>query len=491
MPHSLKQSIQVARKEIPADLVLKRAWVVNLYSGSIRKNDIAICGERIAAVGPGYHGRMEIDLDGRWIVPGLIDAHIHIESSMLTPYNLAKALLPHGTTTIIADPHEIANVMGTAGIDFMLQNSQNIPFDIFFTAPSCVPATHLETSGARLTARDLAGLKNEPRILGLAEMMNYPGVLSADEEILNKIDLFKDRMLDGHAPLLSGSDLQAYTSVGIRSDHETQNRLEGLEKLESGMRIMIREGTGAKNLKALLPLIKPETARRFCLVVDDLHPTTLQNLGHLDHLIREAINLGLNPVLALQLASLNPAEYFGLKDRGAIAPGLRADLVVLSNLEQFRVEQVIKNGKVVMAQGALTDFPAEQSCPLNGTTFHMTALQPADFVIRAQNRVARIIELIPDQIATKQIRQKVKNREGLVVADTDNDILKLAVVERHRATGNIGLGLVKGFGLKKGAIASSIAHDSHNIIGVGVEDQDLFLAVETIRKMGGGLAVTA
>jgi adenine deaminase len=491
MPQFLKHRIQVARKEIPADLVLKQAKIVNLFSGSIRKNDIAICGEWIAGVGPGYQGRTEIDLEGRWIVPGLIDAHIHIESSMLTPFNLAKALLPHGTTTLIADPHEIANVMGLAGIDFMLQNSQDIPFDIFFTAPSCVPATHLETSGARLTAHDLNRLKNEPRILGLAEMMNYPGVLSGDEEVLNKIELFKDRILDGHAPLLSGPDLQAYAAAGIRSDHETQNLKEGLEKLESGMLIMIREGTGAKNLHALLPLIKPKNARRFCFVVDDLHPVTLRKQGHLDHVLREAIKLGLNPVIALQLASLNAAEYFGLKDRGAIAPGLRADLVVLNDLARFSVEHVIKNGKVVVTHGELVNFPAEQSSPLNMPTFHMAPLALTDFVIRAQNRPARIIELIPDQIATKLRMEKVKSSDGLVAADTDADILKLAVVERHHATGNIGLGLVKGFGLKKGAIASSIAHDSHNIIVVGVEDQDLFLAVETIRKMNGGLAVTA
>jgi adenine deaminase len=489
MLQALKRRIRVARREIPADLVLKQAKVLNLFSGTVKENDIAICDEWIAGIGPEYHGQTEIDLQGQWVVPGLIDGHMHIESSMLLPSHLAKELLPHGTTTIIADPHEIANVMGLAGMDLMLKNSQGIPFDIFFMAPSCVPATHLETSGARLNSAELAALKDKPRILGLAELMNYPGVLSGDIEVLEKIILFKDRIIDGHAPLLSGPDLQAYLTAGIRSDHETQNYKEGLEKLEGGMRIMVREGTTAKNLEDLLPLIKPENARRFCFVVDDLHPLTLLQQGHLDHVIRKAIKLGLSPVTALQLASLNPAEYFGLKDRGAIAAGWRADLVVLNDLEQFKVDQVIKNGQIVVKHGKVVNFPNADAAILNPQTFNIAPFSSASFKIPAQGSKARIIELIPDQILTKMRIEKIKISDGLVVADTDADILKLAVVERHKATGNIGLGLVKGFGLKNGAIASSVAHDSHNIIVVGVNDPDLFLAAKTVQEMGGGLVV--
>jgi adenine deaminase len=491
MPQVIKERIQAARREIPADLVLKKGRVVNVFSGKIQECDVAVYGGFIVGLGSDYHGREEIDISGKWVIPGLIDGHIHIESSMLLPSRLAAALLPHGTTTIISDPHEIANVMGIEGIKFMLKESQSVPFDIFFMAPSCVPATHLETSGAYLGPSELAALKNEPRILGLAEVMNFPGVLEGEREVIEKIALFRDAVIDGHCPTLRGYDLQAYVSAGIRSDHEISDRSEGLEKLECGMMIMIREGTSAKNLEALLPLVTSENARRFCFVADDLHPHDILQRGHLNHIIRRAISLGLDPVLAIQLASLNPAEYFGLKEKGAIAPGYRADLVVLNDLESVTVERVFKDGNLVVDNGQFVDFLYEDDQLLESRPLNISPLTPESFCIKAEDREARVIELIPGQILTDVRYERAKSENGWVVSDIDADMLKLAVVERHNGSGRIGLGLVKGFGLKGGALASSIAHDSHNVIAVGANDRDLSASVEEVKVMGGGIAVAS
>ena len=487
---ALKKRISVARREIPADLVLKGAMVVNVFTGDIQENDIAISEGVIAGVGLDYHGKEEVDMAGKWIVPGLIDGHIHIESSMLVPSRLAAALLVHGTTAIVSDPHEIANVMGLEGIRFMLEESRSIPFDIFFMAPSCVPATNLETAGATLNATDLMELKNEPRILGLAEMMNFPGVLMGDEQVLEKIAFFKGSILDGHCPSLLGYDLQAYVSSGIRSDHETTVRSEGLEKVESGMMLMIREGTSAKNLEELLPLVNSSNSRRFCFVSDDLHAEDIQQRGHLDFILKKSVELGLDPVTAIQLVTLNPAEYFSLKDRGAISPGYRADLAVLEDLENFEISSVYKDGSMVINKGELIGFPFndigmphDQPKPMN-----IAMLTPDSFRIPHAGGKARVIELIPGQITTRMLYKKAKSEGGCVVADIKSDILKLCVVERHKASGHVGLGLVKGFGLKHGAIASSVAHDSHNVIVVGVSDEAIFRAVEIVRDMGGGLA---
>ena len=488
---ALKKRILSARKQIPGDLVLKEGKVVNVFTGEIREKDVAIYDGVIVGVGSGYHGKEEVDLRGKWIVPGFIDGHFHIESSMLSPRALASALLVHGTTTLVADPHEIANVMGLRGIRLMLKESRQIPFDIFFMVPSCVPATNLETSGAVLTASDLSVLKDEPRILGLAEMMNFPGVLMGDEEVLNKIVLFKNQVVDGHCPSLGGPDLQAYLTAGIRSDHEATNRIEGLEKLENGLMLMIREGTSAKDLEELLPLVDHRNARRFCFVSDDLHAVDIQKRGHVDFIIKKAIHLGMDPVTAVQLVTLNPAEYFGLKDRGAVAPGYRADLVVLDDLKGFDVISVYKNGKRVVAHGKTMRFHANQQSiiPVEPKALNIAPISPESFRIPCSGTKARVIELVPGQLITRKRFEYVKSKGGFVRTDIKSDILKLCVVERHHASGNIGLGLVKGFGLNRGAIASSVAHDSHNVIAVGVSDKEIFEAVEKVRLMGGGLAV--
>ena len=487
----LKKRILAARGEIPADLVLKKGRVVNVFSGLIQERDVAVYDGLVVGLGTDYDGRKEIDLNGKWVVPGLIDGHIHIESSMLLPSRLAAALLPHGTTTIISDPHEIGNVAGIKGVRFMLSESESVPFDIFFMLPSCVPATSLETSGAQLSASGLAELKNEPRILGLAEMMDFPGVLAGIPEVLEKLILFRDKIIDGHGPLLIGYDLQGYLTAGIRSDHETCARMEGLEKLNSGMMLMIREGTSAKNLEDLLPLVTQENARRCCFVSDDLHPLDIRERGHLDFMIKKAVSLGLNPATAVQMATLNPAEYFGLKDRGAVAPGYCADLAVLSNLEHFAVERVYKDGQLVVDNGELIDFSYEDKEPVELRSMNIQPFAPESFRISHQGKKVRVMELIPGQISTDVRYEDIRSENGWVISDIESDILKLAVVERHKATGHIGLGLVRGFGLRKGALASSIAHDSHNVIAVGVSDRDLCKSVEEVRLLGGGIAVVS
>jgi adenine deaminase len=486
----LKKRISVAKSESPADLVLKKGRVVNVFTGDMQERDVAISDGVIAGLGPDYHGREEIDAEGKWIVPGLIDGHLHIESSMLVPSRLAAALMVNGTTAIVSDPHEIANVLGIEGICFMLEDSRSIPFDIFFMAPSCVPATCLETAGANLSASDLLELKNEPLILGLAEMMNFPGVLMGDEQVLEKIASFKDRTVDGHCPSLSGRNLQAYITAGIRSDHETTVISEGLEKVENGMMLMIREGTSARNLEELLPLVNNNNSRRFCFVSDDLHAEDIRQRGHLNFVLKKAVNLGLDPVTAIQMVTLNPAEYFGLKDRGAIAPGYRADLAVFKDLKDFEIFSVYKDGRMVVDKGELIGFPLNKTAipPGQPKPLNIGPLTQDSFRIPHADGKARVIELIPGQIKTRMSYEKVKSEDGWVVPDIKSDILKLCVVERHMASGNIGLGLVRGFGLKHGAIASSVAHDSHNLIVVGVSDRAIFTAVEIVRDMGGGLA---
>ncbi len=484
----LRERIFVAKGEIPPDLVLKKGRVVNVCSGRVHEADVAIHEGHVVGLGPQYRGKEEVDIRGKWVVPGLVDAHIHIESSMLLPSRLAEALLPWGTTTIVADPHEIANVMGARGIALMLEESRDIPFDIFFMAPSCVPATLMETSGAQLDASSLAPFLEESRILGLAEMMNYPGVLGGDPGVLEKLILFEGKGVDGHSPSLRGLDLQGYVAAGIGSDHETSEIGEGWEKLDSGMMLMIREGTSAKNMEALLPIALEGNSHRCCFVSDDLHAQDIQRRGHLNYVIRKAIREGLDPVTAVQMATLNPAVYMGLKDRGAVAPGYRADLVVLSDLDSFSVDRVYKDGQLVFNGVGPAHFPKKASPRLEWGSINTGTLEPSRFRIGHGKGPARIIELVEGEILTRAAQDRVKSKQGLLVADVERDILKLAVIERHRGTGNIGLGLVRGFGLRGGAMASSVAHDSHNVIVVGTSDGDMCHAVETLRDMGGGMA---
>jgi adenine deaminase len=488
---TLRRRILAARGEIPADTVLKGGRVVNLFSGRIEEGDVAVLDGSIVGVGLSYSGKEEIPVRNKWIVPGLIDGHLHVESSMLSPAHIASALLVHGTTAIVADPHEIANVMGLDGVRYMLRESTDIPFDMFFMAPSCVPATHLETSGATLSVSDLKKLLEEPRILGLAEMMNFPGVLMGDPQVLEKILLCQDRVVDGHSPLLTGYDLQGYLSAGIGSDHESTLPQEAIEKMENGMMLMIREGTSAKNLDALLPLVTVRNSDRFCFVSDDLHAEDIQDRGHLDFVVRKAVRSGLDPVTAIRLATWNTAAYFRLHRRGAIAPGYRADMVVLNDLNKFEVADVYKDGRRVVQGGqlaALEWHPSDSSFAPAGP-LRIAPLRSDDFHIPHTGGRARIIELVPGQILTRIRMETVPSVNGLVKTAPQNDLLKLAVVERHTASGNIGLGLISGFGLQEGAIASSVAHDSHNVIVVGVEDEEICRAVEVVRDMGGGLAV--
>lgn len=483
----LERRIRVACGEHPADLVIRGCRLVNVFSGEIYQTDIAIADGRIVGLGA-YEGLQVYDASGCYAAPGFIDAHIHLESTCLTVPEFARAVVPLGTTAVIADPHEIANVLGLDGIRYMLDSSEALPLDVLFMLPSCVPATELETSGARLDAQDLASVLSHPRVLGLAEVMNYPGLLACDPRVLAKIALVQDRVIDGHAPGLSGRDLCAYVSAGIRSDHECTTLQEATEKLRLGMHVLVREGSVAKNLAALLPVITPSSMAQCCLVSDDLHPADLVAQGHMDALLRKAVALGLSPVTAIQLITINPARFLSLKDRGAIAPGYRADLVLLKDLRAFEAVAVFKDGHLVAEQGRLIEkLPQVPHSPKK--TFKIGWDRISGFSIPAidQGRsLARVIGLVPGQLRTRQLICSLTIRNGEAVADPARDLVKLAVVERHNRTGNVGLGFVHGLGLREGAIASSVAHDSHNVVVAAVNDADLLAAVKAVDRLEGG-----
>jgi adenine deaminase len=484
-----EELIAAARGEVEVDCLLAGGSVANVLSREVHRADVAIHKGWIVGFDC-QSARCILDLEGMILAPGFIDGHVHIESAMVTVPEYARAVLPRGTTSVIADPHEIANVWGEAGIRYMLESSRDIPLNVFVMLPSCVPATDLETSGARLDAEDLAGLMQEERVLGLAEVMNYPGVIFRDAQVMKKLRLAGKRPVDGHAPGLSGRDLSAYICAGIGSDHECTTIEEAGEKLRSGMHIMLREGSAAKNLRDLLPLVSPKNAGQFLFVSDDRHPSDILRDGHIDFMVRAAVEQGLDPIAALQISSLNAARYFGIPDLGAIAPGYRADIAVLEDLEGVRVARTIKDGEVVAKDGRFTGRLVKAPAP-KMKSMQMGRIAADSFAIPAESGPARVIGVIPHQIVTRALRLSPKIEGGKVVSDTVRDILKMAVVERHKGTGNVGLGLVQGFGLARGAIATSVAHDSHNIAVVGVTDGDMLAAVLAVKQMGGGLVAVA
>lgn len=487
----IKEMILAARGDLAPDLVLKNARIVNVFTKEIESGDVAIKDGYIVGIGE-FDGEEEIDIGGRIICPGLIDGHIHIESSMISPSEFAGAVAPHGTTAVIADPHEIANVAGEEGIRYMLEASAGLPVDIFFMLPSCVPATPLDESGAELSADELEPFYKEERVAGLAELMNSFGTVRADEEIIRKIHGANSygKRIDGHAPFLTGKDLNAYITAGVRSDHECSSAEEAIEKLKLGQYIMIREGTAARNLEALLPLFDDKYCDRCMLVTDDKHGSDLIDNGHIDYIIRKAIRAGKDPLNAIKMATLNAAMYFGLKDRGAIAPGYIADIIVLSDLEEFTVEKVFKNGRLTVDGGKnvrAIKSPSidKEKYPRVFNSFNLREIKPSDLEIRDEGTKKRVIKVIPGQILTEELIMESSSKQ----AEPDKDIIKLAVIERHKGTGHTGVGFVSGYGLKKGAIASSVAHDSHNLIVAGCTDDDMALAANTVRENGGGLAV--
>lgn len=475
--------IAVAAGREKADLVLKNAKYLNVFSNEFLCGDIAVANGLIAGVGK-YDGKTEIDVSGKLVLPGFIDAHIHLESSMVTPAEFAKAVVAHGTTTVITDPHEITNVMGIDGVEYMIQASQNLPIDVHFMMPSCVPATEIDESGAELDCKDIDLYLDNKKVLGLAEMMNYVGVINGDKNVLSKIVTSQahHKKIDGHAPELSGNDLNAYIAAGVYSDHECSTFENALEKLRKGQFIMIREGTAAHNLKALMPLLTQQYYSRCMFATDDKHPSDLLYGGHIDYIVKQALKNGADPIVALKTATHHAARYFLLNNKGAIASGYLADIVVVDNLENFNVETVFKRGKLVF-DGEVKDFSAptvdEKLAEKCFDTFHLNGVTPSSFKVDGK---LGLIGLVGGELLTRNLGTADK-------IDVENDILKIACIERHKGTNHIGVGYVKGYSLKSGAVATSVAHDSHNIITVGCNDDDIAVAVNAIKDSKGGIAV--
>ncbi len=488
---NLKKLIDVAMGREKADLVLKGAEVLNVFTERLEQKDVAICDGRIAGLGR-YDGKSEFDLSGKIIVPGFMDGHIHLESSLLTPAEFERLSLPHGTVAIMADPHEIANVAGTEGIDYMMKLCENLSMRVYFNMPSCVPAAPLEESGETLEADDISPYYTDERVLGLAEVMNSYGVTCGDEKLLNKIIDAKSnkKIIDGHAPFLGGKDLCAYTAAGVRSDHECTDAGEAIEKIARGQWIMVREGTAAKNLKALLPICKPPYSNRAMFCTDDRHPGDLIRQGHMDAIIREAVSLGVDPFIAVKMCTINTASYFGLKDHGAVAPGYHADLAVIDDLTDFNIERVFIEGREVAENGKMT-VDNTAALPDNQKilhSFHMNKVSAEDLSTPEIMHCQRVIGLRKHELLTDEIiiQPTLRGRQNGGI-DVKRDILKAAVFERHHNTGHIGVGFITGYGIKEGAIATSVAHDSHNLIVIGTNDRDIALAAETVREHEGGL----
>ncbi|MFN8453869.1 MAG: adenine deaminase [Anaerolineae bacterium] len=483
----LAHIIKIARGDEPADLLLKNGQVLNVFTGEIIRTDIAIAHSRIVGLGSGYEAEQTVDLVGRYVAPGLIDSHVHIESAMVPPHEFAGAVVPRATTTVITDPHEIANVLGLEGIRYMLGMAKYNPLSVYVNAPSCVPSTPMETTGASLAWYDLEPLQHEEFVIGLAEVMNFPGVVAGDEGVLNKLRSFHGRVKDGHCPGLAGQALNAYVTAGIGSDHECTTVEEALEKLRLGLYIFIREATNAHNLKPLLPLITPENARRICLCTDDRQPADILEEGSIDFMIRTAIAEGVPPMTAFRMATLNPAEYFRLHDRGAVAPGRRADLMVFSDLRYPMAELVYRGGQLVAQDGVVIPWERPDRRMALRSSINVD-WSKVDFKIKVEGSRIRIMGAIPDQLITHHLIEDTPQANGQVVADTGRDILKMAVIERHMATGHVGKGLVRGIGLQRGAIASTVAHDHHNLVVIGADDHSMFTAARTLADTQGGMA---
>ena len=476
--------IAAAAGREPADLVLKNATFVNVFSNELSNMDIAVTEGLIVGMGS-YHGREEVDCTGRIVLPGFLDAHIHLESSLVSPTEFVKAVLPHGTTTVVTDPHEIANVMGTDGIEYMLQATENLPVDVRFMLPSCVPATPLDESGAILDYRAIDSFYDHPRVQGLAEMMNFVGAINGDEQTVEKIVAAQahHKKIDGHAPDLQGNDLNAYIAAGVYSDHECHDVKDAIAKLERGQFIMIREGTAARNLEALMPLLTGKYADRCMFCTDDKHPNDLLEKGHIDYIVKKAISLGADPITAVKVACHNAARYFLLNNRGGISPGYLADFVIIDNFQNFNIEQVYKKGVLMVDHGEIQEFPSPEIEPYlverAHKTFHVAALTAEDF---AEKRPRGIIGMVDGEITTVDAGYSDR-------IDVEYDVLKIAVVERHKNTHHIGIGYIQGYGLKSGAVATSISHDSHNIIVVGTNETDMAAAVNRVVELNGGIVV--
>ena len=476
--------IAAAAGREPADLVLKNATFVNVFSNELSTMDIAVAEGLIVGMGS-YQGRSEVDCTGKIVLPGFLDAHIHLESSLVSPTEFVKAVLPHGTTTVVTDPHEIANVMGTDGIEYMLQATEVLPVDVRFMLPSCVPATPLDESGAILDYRAIDSFYDHPRVQGLAEMMNFVGAINGDEQTVEKIVAAQahHKKIDGHAPDLQGNDLNAYIAAGVYSDHECHDVKDAIAKLERGQFIMIREGTAARNLEALMPLLTGKYADRCMFCTDDKHPNDLLEKGHIDYIVKKAISLGADPITAVKVACHNAARYFLLNNRGGISPGYLADFVIIDNFQNFNIEQVYKKGVLMVDHGEIQEFPSPEIEPYlverAHKTFHVAALTAEDF---AEKRPRGIIGMVDGEITTVDAGYSDR-------IDVEYDVLKIAVVERHKNTHHIGIGYIQGYGLKSGAVATSISHDSHNIIVVGTNETDMAAAVNRVVELNGGIVV--
>ncbi len=486
---NIERLIDVAMGRARASLVIKNARVFNAFTGEFAAGDVAVEGGYIAATGH-YEGEENFDAKGAWLTPGLFDAHVHIESAMASPQEFARAVVARGTTGVVADPHEIANAVGVKGLAYILEATENVPLNVYVMLPSCVPATPLERGGAVLTASDLAPFLDHPRVLGLGEMMNYPGVIFKDPEVMAKLKMARGRQVDGHAPGLSGPALAAYAAAGIRNDHECTGADEARERLALGMALLLREGSAAKNLLNLLPAVNDMNAQFCMLATDDRHPEDILREGHINHLLRLAVRGGLSPASALRLAAFNGPRHFGLKDLGAVAPGYRADLALFPDLNDFNPTRVWKDGKLVAENGQCLAPPAEADESALRTGLNIGEISADDFKVKAGAPRLRTIGLIGGQIVTEHLVLKPRPVNGEYVADPENGLIKAAVLERHRGSGRLALGFLKGLGLSRGAVASTVAHDSHNLIVAGASDEDMLAAVRELKRLGGGLAVT-